>query len=205
MADTPSGETATPTEVKNEATPTVQPSEVKTEDNAVEQLKKELEQQRMRANQLENEKKARDEADAKAKERELEENNQYKELLEQERAKREALEQEKETIEKQAALEKAKAEVLNGVSDNVKKLADDLGLTLLDTDEKSVQSYKEKLDKIAATASDEAKVTPNNPNQTESKVDLTTDELRTTLQSDDAFHQLMVKKFPGIAQMTNKR
>lgn len=202
MSDTPTGETVIVEPPKNDATPPVPPT-VKTEDNAVEELKKQLQQQEMRANQLANQLKSKEEAEAKAKEKELAEQNQYKDLFEQERAKREALEAEQQEKERQAALEATKAETLSGFSDDVKKAADELGIALLDTDEASVEAYKQKLSVLAPKVSQESKVTPNNPsNINPSQVDLSPDQLRETLDSDEAFHNLVVKKFPGIAGMT---
>lgn len=187
---------------KNEVTPPAVPT-VKAEDNAVEELKKQLQQQEMRANQLANQLKAKDEADAKAKEKELEEQNQYKDLFEQERAKREALETEQQEKERQAALEASKADALSGFSDEVKKAADELGIALLDTDEASVEAYKNKLSVLSPKVSEETEVTPNNPNPSSpSQVDLSPEQLRETMDSDEAFHNLVVKKFPGIAGMT---
>lgn len=204
MSDTPNtGETVAPVTPKNDATPPVVPAVVKTEDNAVEELKKQLQQQELRANQLANQLKAKEEAEAKAKEKELEEQNQFKDLFEQEKAKREALEQEQETKAKQAELDKAKSEVLNGFSEEVKQSAEKLGLTLLDTDEASVEAFKEKL-AVLGTANP-PKVMPNNPApDSNTKVELTTEELRTVVDDDNAFHDLMMKKFPGIASMTGK-
>lgn len=202
MSDTPTGETVIVEPPKNDATPPVPPP-VKAEDNAVEELKKQLQQQEMRANQLANQLKAKDEAEAKAKEKELAEQNQYKDLFEQERAKREALEAEQQEKERQAALEATKAETLSGFSDDVKKAADELGIALLDTDEASVEAYKQKLSVLAPKVSEETKVTPNNPSNTSpSQVDLSPEQLRETLDNDEDFHNLVVKKFPGIAGMT---
>lgn len=205
MSDTPTGETVNVEPTKNDATPAVQAPEPKAEDNAVEQLKKELEQARMRANQLENEKKAREEAEAKAKEKELEEQNQFKDLFEQEKAKREALEQEQATKERQAELDRAKAEALNGFSDEVKQAAEKLGLTLLDTDEASVTAFKEKLE-VLGTSTPSSKVTPNNPQISNKKSEVTVDQIRSIAENDDdkAFHDLVTQNFPGIAAMTGK-
>lgn len=190
---------------KNEVTnPTPAPAP-KVEDNAVEELRKKLEQQEMRANQLANQLKAKEEAEAKAKEKELEEQNQYKDLFEQEKAKREALETQQETEKRQAELEKAKAETLAGFSDDVKQAAEKLGLTLLDTDESSVEAFKEKLAVLQGESSDQSPVTPNNPNPTTQKVDLTPDQIRESLAGDktgQVFHDLVTKNYPGIAAMT---
>jgi DNA repair exonuclease SbcCD ATPase subunit len=192
---------ASKTAVTPEVTPA--PAPVKTEDTGiVEQLRKEKEQAEMRANQLANQLKSREEAEAKAKEAELEENNQFKELFEQEKAKREALESEQSEKEQKAELEKAKTTVLAGFSDEVKTLAEELGFELTSADDAQVEAFKGKLDKLSQKVSSEARVAPNNPHQQESKMDLTTDQLREGLSDEHTFHDIVTKKFPGIAAMT---
>lgn len=207
---TPTGETRTPAAPKTDATPPVTPTvpkpEVKAEDNAaVEQLKKELEQQRMRANQLENEKKAREDAEAKRKADELAEQNQFKDLYEQEKAKREGLETEAEARERLASLEKAKQEVLKDYNDEVRALAEEVGLDLTDADENAVNAFKEKLDKINTRVSATGKVTGNNQPNATPQPELSVPELRKALSDEHSFHDLVVAKFPGIASMTNQR
>lgn len=209
MADaTPQGETGKPADPKTDATPPVTPAPqepVKTEDNAVEQLRKELEQQRMRANQLENEKKQRDEAEATRKAKELEEQNQFKDLYEQEKTKREAIEAERQADEQKAELQKARQEVLKDYSDEVKALAEEVGLDLTAADEAAVNSFKEKLDKINSRVASSGKVGGNNQPNATGQPELSGDELKEVLQSDQGFHDYVTKKFPGIAAMTNQR
>lgn len=213
MADTPNnGETGAPeapeNNANNQGTPTPAPAApVKTEDNsAVEKLQKELQQAQMRANQLENEKKQREEAEADRKAKELEEQNQFKDLYEQEKAKAEALEAEREKAEREAELRKAKTEVLAEYNDEVKALAEEVGLDLTDTDESAVASFKEKLDKINTRVANTQGVTPNNPRTTgENKPELSKDDLQRALGDDESFHKLVVERFPGIAAMTDQR
>ena len=207
MTDTPTpGETVVTDDSKTAVTPPVTPPVVKTEDTGeTERLRKELEQAKMRENQLANQLKSKEEADAKAEEEKLKENEQYKELFEQEKTKREALETEQETKEREAELTKVTAETLSGFSDDVKSLAEEVGLSLTDTDEASVSKFKEKLEKLSAKVGSETKVTPNNPNQPESKTELDTEKLREVLHDDkdgNAFHDIVMDKFPGIAAMT---
>lgn len=209
MSDTtPVVETVAPEAPKNDVNPVVTPPVVTAADTVTEELRKQLEQAKMRENQLANQLKAKEEAEAKAKEKELEENNQFKDLFEQEKAKREALEAEQETNQRQAELNKTKAEALNGFSEDVKKLAEEVGIELLDTDEQSVEAFKGKLDKISATASAEARITPNNPNQPDSKIELTPQQLQEAMYGDKdgtVFHELIMKQFPGIASMTKAK
>lgn len=206
MADTPNpGETVVPS--KNDgtpaapapaATPAVEPPK---EDTEVARLRKELEQKTMRENQLANELKAIKDADEARKAKELEENNQYKELLEQEKAKREALETEIQEETKKVELNKAKKEVLSEFSEEVRTLAEETGLELTDTDEASVTAFKEKLEKVSKRLGTD-KVGGNNPAPRNDNVELSGDQLREALMSEQGFHDVVVKKFPGIAAMT---
>lgn len=169
----------------------------------VEKLRKELEQTKMRANQLENEKQAREKAEADKKVKELEEQNEFKTLHEQEKAKREALESQIETEAKLKELTKAKVEALSDYSDEVKALAEETGMSLNSTDEADVAAFKEKLDKIQKTVGT-GKVGPNNPRRTLGQPELSKDELRIALKDDSKFEEILSKR-PGIAQMLNKR
>jgi len=214
MADaTPSGETGTPADPKTDATPPVTPPvtkpEVKTEESSdIEKLKERLrlaEQKAARVGQVENELARIKEAEEKKTQEELEEQNQFKSLYEQEKAKREAVEAEREQAEKTAELEKAKTEVLGEYSDEVKTLADEVGLTLSDTDETSINTFKEKLDKINTRVTKTGSVGSNNPNLTEQKFELSGEELQKALQTEGGFHEVIMKKFPVIASMTDQR
>jgi len=207
MADTPSanaGETVVVDDSKT-TVPVTAPATVTSNDGEVEKLRKEKEQAEMRANQLANQLKAREEADAEAKAKELEEQNKFKDLYEQEKAKREAVETEAEAKERLAAIAKAKDEVLGEYSDEVKKQVEALGLDLADTDEASVNSFKEKvaiLDKGTAST----KIGGNNqPVHKEGTVELSPDELKEVLRTPDGLESLIQKKYPGIAMMTSPK
>lgn len=206
MSDTPLGETVNVEPPKNDVTPVVTPAPapVKTDDAAVEQLRKELEQAKMRTNQLENEKKQREDAQAAADAKELEDQNQFKSLYEQEKAKREGLETEAQQKERTAELAKAKQEVLKDYSDDVKALADEVGLDLTGADEAAVASFKEKLEKINTRVASTGKVTGNNRPNAAAAPALSGEELRVALMDDDKFHELAMK-MPGIAAMTTPR
>lgn len=213
MADTPTGETATPQVLENNTngSGTVTPpapavvEEPKTEDSVVAQLRKEKEQAEMRANQLANQLKSREEAEAEAKAKELEEQNKFKELYEQERAKREAIESETEKREREAELQKTRETVLADFSDEVKTLAQEAGMELTDTADDSVAAFKEKLTKISKMVGNGGKVAGNNPAPKTTVSELNGEELRDVLHDEQAFHDLVTSKFPGIASMTNPR
>ena len=210
MADTSTTD-ETDNQSKNEGNdqgtpaPAPKPEPVKTEDNAVEQLRKELEQQKMRANQLENEKKAREEAEAKARAEELEEQNQFKSLYEQEKAKREEIERERQEQEQKAELDRARQEILKDYNDEVKALAEEVGLDLTSADDTAVKSFKEKLDKINTRVAATGRVTSNNQPNANPQPELSGDELREALQDENKFHEIMVAKFPGVAAMTQQK
>lgn len=212
MADTPKGETVTPAPLGNDVTPPsvpTPPAQDNTKDTSeVDKLKaelKEAQQKAMRVNQVENELAKIKEAEEKKSQAELEENNQFKELFEQEKVKREALEQDQQAKERETELNKARQEVLADFSEEVRTLADEVGLDLTGADEAAVENFKEKLSKISEKVSSEVKITPNNPRSSSPNTELSTEELRTALQDENSFHDLVTKKYPGIAAMTQPK
>lgn len=164
MADTPSGETVTPGDSQT-TVQTTAPAQGNAVDQAeVERLRKEAEQARMRANQLEKEAEARKKADEEAEAKRLEEQNQWKEIAEQEKAKRLELETAQEQAQRKAELEAAKAAIFKDFNQDVVELANDAGLDLADTSEEAQDKLRATLDRLQAKISSETKVTPNNPN-----------------------------------------
>src|SRR3990167_11066171 len=176
-------------------------SKDKTEDNAVEELRKQLAQQEMRANQLANQIKAKEDAEAAKLAKDLEEQNQFKSLYEQEKAKREAIESDVETKEKQAEIKKTKQEVLGEYSDEVKAIAEEAGMDLTDSDDVTVNAFKEKLEKIN-TRLGTSKISANNPANPSKPLELSGSDLREALRDNNAFHDIVTKRFPGIKAMT---
>lgn len=179
MEDTPkTGETANPKPLENNASqPSAPQPVVNTVDQAeVERLKKEAEQARMRANQLENELKKKKEAEEAAKLKQLEEQNEWKSVAEQERAKREALEQEREAEERAKTLSTAKQEIFKGFPAEVIEIAEETGLGLTEDTDEARAALKEKLDKINARVVKTSTPGPNNP-QTPSPVAANRQEL----------------------------
>lgn len=181
------------------------PPTVKTEDGEVERLRKEKEQAEMRANQLQNQLSAKEKAEADAKAKELEEQEQFKSLYEQEKAKREAIEAERQEQEQKAELDKARQEVLSAYNDEVKALAEEVGLDLTSADDAAIDAFKEKLDKINTRVVSTGKVSGNNQPNTNQLPELSKDELREGLQDENKFHDIVVARFPGIAAMTNQK
>lgn len=207
MSDTtPKVETVNVEPPKNDVTPPATPPVVKAEDPAVDELRKQLQQQEMRANQLANQLKAKEEADAAAEAKKLEENQEYKTLLEQERAKREALEAERTEAERKAELTTAKSEVLAEYSDDVKALAEEIGLDLNGTDEAAKAVFREKLEKINTRVVNTGTVTPNNRHEVNKPVEATPEQIRESAydNSGKSFEEL-VKNRPGLAVMMNPK
>lgn len=207
MADTPTGETVVVDDSKTMVTTSTNqvPTVTVTDNGEAERLRKELEQAKMRENQLTNQLKAEQDAKAAAEAKELEEQNQFKELYEQEKAKREAIETEAETRERQAEIAKAKKDVLGEYSDEVKALVEEVGIDLSDADETTIAAFKDKVDKIDKRVASTGKVAGNNQPTPKGQPELSGDELKTAIRSEQGFHDLVTNKFPGIASMTNQR
>lgn len=203
---TPNGETATPKAPEN-GTPTPQtPPAGNGSEGAgeAEKLRKELEQARMRENQLLNEKKERDAKDEAERNRKLEEDNQFKELYEQEKTKRETIESERKAEINRKEIDAARTEVMSDFSDDVKELAEEAGLSLDSAEDDAKAAYKAKLEKIQAKLGTTSKVTPNNPGKPSGQPQLSQAELRAALKDPVEFAKIAANK-PGIALMMNKR
>lgn len=160
MEDTPTGETANQQPLENNTNPSVTTPVVNTDANEL--LRKEAEQAKMRANQLENELKKFREAQEADKTKQLEEKEEYKTLYEQNNAELERIRQEREQSERQALLTKEKSTVLAEYPDAVREIAEETGLSLVDDSEEAKTEFKAKLDKIAERVGTTARVTPNN-------------------------------------------
>lgn len=130
----------------------------------VERLRKEAEQAKMRANQLSNELEAKKKAEEEARLKQLEEKEEYKALYEQTQEQLKSIAEEREQQQKQQEIESKMQEVTSQYSDAVLKVADTAGLTLTDTDEEAIASFKKKLDAIQEQVGEKAKVSPNNNN-----------------------------------------
>lgn len=164
MVDTPSGETATPSAPSNDTGNTTAP----VGDNSsadVEAAKKEAEQARMRANQLENELAKIKEAQSAAERKQLEEKEEYKQLFEKTNAELESIRQEKEANERRAQLAAATDDVFKDYPSNVVDLAKTAGLSLSDDSDVARASLKEKLDTFAKSVGAPT-ASPNNPSST---------------------------------------
>lgn len=197
--ETPTGETPVATDPKTQANPTPAP-QTPAVDPAVEELRKKAEQAEMRANQLQNQLKAKEEAEQAAKDKELEEQNQYKDLYEQEKAKREEVEAERAKAEKEAALKAESEKLFADYPAQVKEIAEVTGLTLVDTDDASIAAFKVKLDKLKPQVSG-GTVTPNNPGTPTPVQEISNQDLAEIMKDPAKFQEYLQKNSKGMASM----
>lgn len=201
---TPNGETDNGKAPSNNATTPAAPVANASDQAEVERLRKEKEQAEMRARQLENEADARKKADEEAEKKKLEENEQFKTLHEQDQAKIRELEADKAANEKKAEVKTKADEVMGEFSPEVRKLAEEVGVSLTDTDEASVNAFKERLDKLNAPFGGNKRVTPNNPNNsTPGKPTFENADgvIEKPLDKDPQKMDQMLRDMPGIASM----
>ena len=170
-------------------------------DNEVAELRKQIEQQTMRNNQLANELE-KQKAEEAAKQKQLEEQEEYKTLYEQEREAREKIEREAEERQTQAQITQKKTELLQEFPQDVQDLADEFGYTLADTDEETVKAFKSKLAKVQERWSKGQEVSPNNPPAKSNAPSMPVgDDLKIALKDSKSFDEIISAKFPGIAAM----
>jgi len=204
MVDTPNSETINPEAPSNNANPTATPQVNAVDTAEVERLRKEKEQADMRIRQLENEAKKRQEADEATRLTQLEEQNEWKTVAEQTKARLEALEQEKEAEQRSKELSQATNSVLAEFPDAVKEIAKETGLGVTDATEEAQAAFRTKLESINKQLP-QVKVSSNNqPGPQSTNNNLSTDEMREALQSDQGFHDL-ASKLPSVAAMTSRR
>lgn len=198
MDDTTQVETAPAQTPKNEATTTVDKSTVDT--GEVERLRREAEQERLRANQLANQLAAKEKAEAEAKAKELEEQNQYKTLYEQEKAAKEAIEAAQAEAERNAALKAESDKLFAQYPEQVRDLALEAGMALTDIDEQSVEAFKAKLDKVSSLVK-QPKVTANNPGEMSAPKQIEPQALHEIMKDPAKLQEYWKKNNPGIASM----
>lgn len=207
MTDTSKDETVvvddSKTKVQPDATPTVTPEVKSTDTGEADRLRKELEQAKMRENQLANQLKAKEQLEEEAQRKQLEDKEEFKNLYEQEKAKREDIESNLEKENTQKELDKATSELFAGYSDEVKVLAKEAGMALTDVSEEAQADFKARLDKVDSLVV-KTTTSPNNPGKT-GKTELSGDDLKRALKDEGSFHTLIMDKYPGIANMTKRR
>lgn len=128
----------------------------------VERLRKEAQQQTMRANQLQKDLEARKKADEEARQKQLEENEQFKDLWEKEKAEKEALISEREAAQRKAELQAETSNLFKDYSPAVQDVARTTGLSLTDDSDEAKAELKSKLDTITSKIGS-PRVEANNP------------------------------------------
>lgn len=135
-------------------------------DPAVEAAKREADQAKMRANQLENELKKLNDAKTAADNKQLETQNEFKTLYEQTQATLTKLQQDEELRVTAAALTAATDIAYKDYPDNVASIAKTAGISLTGETEADKAAFKAKLDAIQTqVGGTPAAVNPTNPYQ----------------------------------------
>lgn len=167
MADTPTnGETASQGTVSNDVSQITAPA---TDNSVADQanLQKELEQLKMRNNQLANQLEEKRQAEEQARQKQLEEQEEFKTLYEQTQQQLDEVRRAEQERENRQKLSQATQDVLKDYPDNVRKLAEMAGLRLAEDTDEARNVLKEKLEafkaEVAPTAGSSSRVTPNNP------------------------------------------
>lgn len=200
MVDTPTngGETINPEAPSNNATPTATPQVNAVDTAEVERLRKEAEQARMRANQLENEMKKIAEEKEAEKLKQLEEQNEWKTVAEQTKARLEAFEKEKEAEQRSKELSQATNSVLAEFPEAVQEIAKETGLGVTEASEEAQAAFKAKLQKIADQLP-QAKPSANNPSPQSSATQ--NDLLVRMANGDREARQQAISQIPAVQEM----
>lgn len=202
MSDTtPTVETVKTEAPSNEVTPTATPQVNAVDTAEVERLRKDAEQARMRANQLENELKKKAEAEEAAKLKQLEEQNEWKSVAEQNKAKLEALEAEREAEQRSKELKAATSEVFSAFPTEVRELAEEMGVGLTDTSDEAKEALQARLEKIKAKVFSEEKVTPNNPGSPSGATTTKAELIERMKYGDKAARTQVISSLPGVEAM----
>lgn len=202
--ETPNGETPVVTDPKTLPNPTPAP-QAQAPDPEIERLRKEAEQQKMRANQLENQLADKEKAEQDALDEKLKEQNKYKDLYEQEKTRREEIETAAEKAARESAVKAESDKLFGEYPEAVRALADDVGLKLEDADEDTVAAFKTKLESISGKIK-QPKVTANNPNvNTPQQPETTSQEMHEIMRDPAKFQEYLQKNFKGVSTMMTKK
>lgn len=163
------GETPAPALENNATPPTTAPAPaapVNVVDSAeVERLNKELEQQRMQVNQLQNKLTAKEQAEAAARQKQLEEKEELKTLYEQTQSQLDEMKRTMDAEKRQKELETTAQAILQEFPENIRNIAQTTGLSLADDSDVAKTNFKEKLGELQAqvgTPTSVPAVTSNN-------------------------------------------
>jgi hypothetical protein len=163
MADTPiTGETAN--QGQSQTTVSNTDASSSTNNTVADNLAKELEQARMRNNQLANDLEKAQKAEADRQKKQLEDKEEFKTLYEQTQSKLDELESSRRANEQKTALAQASEELFKDYDANVIDIAKTTNLSLSEDTDEARNALKEKLDAIKAKVapSTNNKVTSNN-------------------------------------------
>ena len=171
----------------------------------VDAVRKEAEQAKMRANQLENQLAEAQRKIAEAEQAKLQEKEDYKTLWEQANAQL----VEKTTAEEQAAFQaavsKKESEVTSQYSEEVLEIAKTAGLTLTGVDEESATAFKAKLDKISEKVGSTAKNRPENRNSVVNPDTISREQAIERLRQGDRTAAVDAVETLGFIQAYNKQ
>jgi ElaB/YqjD/DUF883 family membrane-anchored ribosome-binding protein len=164
MADTPNGETVTPAALSNEPSTPAAPATDNSGQADVEQAKREAEQARLRANQLQNELDKIKQSQSDAQQKQLLEKEEFKTLYEQTQSRLKEIEDAQSAKERQSELSTATEAVFKDFPANVVEVAKTAGLGLSDDSEAAQAVLKDKLATIQKqVGSSTPAPTSNNP------------------------------------------
>jgi hypothetical protein len=165
MDGTPTGETVTPAAPSNAPGTTSAPVTDNTSSAELEAARKEAEQAKMRANQLQNQLAEKEAAEAAAKAKQLEEKEEFKTLYEQTQARLKEIEDATALSARQAELKSATDDLFKEYDPKVVELANVAGLSLHDDSDAAKAALKEKLDLFKQQVGPTAPAGSNNPHQ----------------------------------------
>lgn len=165
MDGTPSGETVNPVAPSNAPGTTSAPVTDNTSSAELEAARKEAEQAKMRANQLQNQLAEKEAAEAAAKAKQLEEKEEFKTLYEQTQARLNEIEENRARETQAAQLKTATEEVFKDYSADAVELARTAGLSLTADSDEAKAALKSKLDAFQAKVGGSPQPRPqgNNP------------------------------------------
>lgn len=190
--------------LENKAKQSETPDKGNVADSSVEQLRKDLEKERMEKNMLRNKLDTAQQEKAKQEQAKLEEKEEFRTLYEQEKARAEALAAEKEEAEKSRALTEATGELLADFSDEVKATVEETGLSLGDLSEEAREEFKTKVGAIAKRV-DTTTIAANNPNPNPPKAGRAEliDNYRLNRKDPKAWNDLAMS-IPSVKEMVEK-
>lgn len=201
---TPTGETVKPGDSQTTVTTTAPVQGNAVDPAEVERLRKEAEQAKMRANQLENQLKERQAKEEAERQKQLEENEEWKTIANQKDARLKEIEAEKEQEQRQKELKAATDSVLSEYPEAVQEIAKEAGISASDSTDEAKEALKAKLERIKEKLPINA-VGGNNPvNPSQTKNKLSSDEMKMALKTEQGFHD-QISNLPSVAAMLKKR